>query len=138
MIKSVRAGKEVSVMTPNKIGILSGIADLMANSGINLTAVAGYARENGKDAEIMLVADETATILDVLKKNKYAAVKEREVIIVELENKVGALKVLAKKLADNQVDIKSIYGTACSCAGPCACRIVIVTNNNQKALVALK
>lgn len=135
MIKSVGFGKEIVVTVANRVGVLAEMAKILADHGINLEGVAGYAQV--KDAKIMLVVDDALRAIDALKVKGYANAKENNVIEVELENKAGALKNLTLKLAEAGIDINYIYGTTCS--GDCTvARLILDTNNNEKALVALK
>ena len=135
MVKDARLGKEIDVMVANKIGILAEMSKILADSGINIEAVAGYATPD-KNAKIMLVAEDTTRASDALKKAGYKSLKENEVVIVELENKAGALKEITAKLASANIDIKQVYGSAC--AAGCPAKIIVSTSDNKKALVALK
>lgn len=134
MVKKAQLGKEIVVSVVNKIGILADMSKILADHGINIEGVAGYAT-NG-EAKIMLVTDDNLRASDALKKQNYKSVKENEIVIVELENKPGALKNVTMKLAAKNIDIKYIYGTTCSCAGPA--KIVLSTSDNEKALVTFK
>ena len=134
MIKSAKLAKEIAVTVVNKIGVLADISKIVADRGVNITAVAGYSVDN--NATIMLVPDDALRAVDALKKEGYTSIKEREVVVVVLENKPGALKVLTAKLAENDIDIKQVYGTTCS--DGCPATIVLSTSNNDKALVAFK
>jgi len=133
MIKNAVLDKEIVITLKNKVGALAEISKLLADHGLNIEGVAGYATDG--DAKIMLVVDDTLRAGDALKKKGYS-VKESEVVVVDLENKAGALKVVTAKLASEGIDIKYTYGTVCS--GSCPARIVLATNNNEKAEVALK
>ena len=135
MIKNASLGKEIVVTVVNKIGILADMAKLIAEHGINIEAVAGYA-EVGNTAKIMLITDDFLRVTDALKKAGYKSLKESGAIIVELENKTGALKFLTAKLAAEEIDIKQIYGTTCS--GSCPAKIILSTSDKEKALVARK
>jgi len=135
MIKSAGFAKEIVVTVANRVGVLAEMSKILADHGVNLEGVAGYAKD--KDALIMLIVDDALRAIDALKAKGYSNTKENNVVVVELENKAGALKNLTFKLAEAGVDINYIYGTTCS--GDCAAaRIVLDTNNNEKALVVLK
>lgn len=134
MIKSAKIAKEVEITVVNKIGVLADISRIIADSGINIRALTGYALDN--KAVILLVSDENVRVMDALKKEGYKALKEKEVVLVELGNKVGALKGLTARLAENEIDIKRIYGSACS--EGCPALLVLSTRNNDKAVVAFK
>ena len=135
MIKSAQLGKEIAVFVMNKIGVLENISKILADHGISMEGVAGYATEKN-EARIMFVSGDNLRAIDALKKNNYTNIKESEVLMVDLENKAGALKVLTAKLAAEAIDIKYIYGTTCSCGGPA--KVVLSTSDNEKALVACK
>jgi len=130
MIKDVKLAKEILVSEKNKIGMLANISKILADSGINIQGVAGYAVD--KEAKIMLVTEDNPRAVDVIKKAGYKTVKESEVIMAELVNKPGALKSFAAKLTTGGIDIKYAYGTICS-AG-CPGRIVLSTSDNKKAV----
>ena len=134
MIGSAQLSKEISVTAANKIGVLADIAKMMAEHGINIQAVAGYAV--GDEAKIMLVTADNLRATDALKKAGYKSLKENEVIVLELENKAGVLKNVTDKLLAENIDIKQIYGTAC--VSECPARIILSTADNQKALAVFK
>lgn len=134
MLKDVNLGKELVVSLPNKPGILAGISKILADHGVNIEGVAGYAQ--GNDAKIMIVAEDTLRAKEALEKGGYKGIKENEVLIIDLENKPGALKVVTAKLAKDGIDIRYTYGTACPSG--CPARLIIATSANEKALVSLK
>lgn len=134
MLKGVNLTKGIVVTVANKIGVLADMSKILADHSINIEAVKGYA-DNGK-AKIMLVTDDNLRTIDALKKSGYQSAVESEMIMLELENKPGALKNITAKLASEEIDIKFIYGT--TCPSGCPARIILSTSDDGKALVALK
>ena len=134
MIKNAEMGKELVLSVPNKMGTLANVSKVLADHGINIEGVAGYAM--GNEAKIMLVADDILRAGDALKKSGFKAIETKEVVVVELENKQGALKSITSRLLDAKIDIRYIYGTTCS--GGCASTIIVSTVDNEKALVIFK
>jgi hypothetical protein len=134
MMKDANLGKELVVSLPNKVGILANISKVLADHGINIEGVAGYAQ--GADAVIMIVAEDTLRAKEALAKAGYKSIKESEVLVIDLENKPGALKVITAKLAKDGIDIRYAYGTACPSG--CPARLILATSANEKALVSLK
>ena len=130
----MKLGKELVVTMPNKVGILANISKILADHGINVEGVAGYAQNN--EAEIMIVADDTLRAKEALQKSGYKSIKENEIVIVDLVNKPGALKEIGSKLASENIDLKYVYGTACPSG--CPARLVLATSDNAKAVVAMK
>lgn len=135
MIKKVILGEEITIITRNKVGILADIAMTLANKGINIEAVLGY--EVALTGKVFLVTNANLAIISELKKKKYKMVKETEVILVDLENKPGALKVVATEMKENNIDIKYIYVTPCTCANKGSSRMVLQTSDNEKAMALL-
>ncbi|MDI6758810.1 MAG: hypothetical protein QMD94_03965 [Candidatus Omnitrophota bacterium] len=135
MIKTVQLGKEIVVTAVNKVGVLADMSKIITDQGININAITGCAVNNF--AEITLLTNNNSQAADALKKAGYESLKEEEVVIVELENKPGALKLITADLAAQAIDIKHIYGTVCSCPANCPAKIVLYTSDNKKALAVL-
>ena len=136
MLKSVSMGREVSITVVNEIGVLADMSKILSDSKVNIEAVVGYAKENGKEAEITVLTNDNVEAIEALKKNNYTAIKENEVLVLELDNKPGALKTITARIATEGVDIKYIYGTTCGGASPA--KIVMSTTDDAKAVELLK
>ncbi|MDO8525490.1 MAG: ACT domain-containing protein [Candidatus Omnitrophota bacterium] len=134
MIKNADMGKELVLTVPNKMGMMANASKILADHGINVEGVAGYSM--GNEAKIMIVADDVLRAQKALEKAGFKAIETNDVVVVELENKPGALKSLSAKLLDAKIDIRYIYGTTCS--GGCASTLIISTVDNEKALVIFK
>jgi hypothetical protein len=133
MIKRVTLGEELVITVKNKIGLMAEISEMLANRGINIESALGY--ESGKTAKLMLVTTANIAILSDLKK-KYKSVRETEVVMVELEDKPGAMKVVTTELKQAKIDIAYLYVTApANLRG--SSRMVIQTSDNEKAMALL-
>ena len=91
MIKNITLGEEITITTKNKVGILADVSKMLANKGINIEAALGY--EVGPIAKLLVITNANLVIVNELKKMKYKSVKETEVLLVDIENKPGALKI---------------------------------------------
>ena len=136
MIKSLMLSKEISVVVVNEIGALSKMTSFLVNHGINLEAIAGYSNNIGDQAGIMFITNDNVAAVKALYDNGYTDTKENDVIIVELENRPGALKNISERLAQNDINITYIYCT--TCMGGCPAKIILSTMDNLKALSVLK
>jgi len=134
MIKAVNMKKEIVVSVANKVGVLADMCRIVADHGINVEAFVGYGM--GKEAKIHLVTADNLRASDALKKEGYKSLEEKNVVVIDLENKIGALKLVTDKVSQEYVDIKYAYGT--TCASGCPATIVLSTSDNEKAFVALK
>lgn len=135
MVRDAQLSKEVVVTVVNKIGVLADMSKIISSHGINILGVAGYAAEDN-NAKIMMVTDDNLRTGDALKKAGYKSLKESEIVIVDLEDKPGALRIVTEKLAAAGIDIRYIYGT--TCGGGCPAKIVLSTSDNEKAILAFK
>lgn len=133
MIKNAEIGKEIVVMSSNRVGVLSSVAKWLADRGINIIALSAQAA--GGVALMNMVVDEHLRACDLLRKKKFP-VHENNIVLLEVEDKPGVLKYLTARLAARKVDILNIYGSASSTFAPCV--LVVATTDNQKAVVALK
>ena len=135
MVKNITLGEEITITTKNKVGILADVSKMLANKGINIEAVLGY--EVGPIAKLLVVTNANLVIVNELKKMKYKSVKETEVLLVDLDNKPGALKVVSTEMKENKIDIRYVYLTPCTCLTKGSSRMVLQTSDNERAMAAL-
>lgn len=133
MIKRVTLGEELVITVKNKVGLMAEISELLASRGINIESALGY--ESGKTAKLMLVTTANIAILSDLKK-RYRSVKETEVVMVEMEDKPGAMKVVTTELKKAGIDIKYLYLTSPSQPRGSS-RMVLQTGDNEEAMALL-
>ena len=133
MIQSVKLGKEFVVVSENKVGVLSKVAALLADRGIDIVAISAQAA--GGVALMNFVTDDALHTKDLLIKKGFK-VQENTVLLLEVADKPGVLMLITRKLAAKKIDILNIYASSPASYGPCT--LVMATNNNQKALVTLK
>lgn len=134
MVRGANIGKELIVTTENKVGVMAAVSKILADHGINVEGVAGYSMD--KVAKLMFVVDDTLRAKEAIVKAGYKDIKESEVVLVDLENKPGALKTITAKLAADKIDIRYMYGSACPTG--CPARLILATNQNEKAVVLFK
>jgi hypothetical protein len=136
MLQKASLVKQISITVNKEIGSLDRMAGYMADRGINIAAIACYEIERENKAKIMFVVEDTARAVDALRAKGIKPVEEKEVIMVELDNKPGALKTVTNLLAHKDVNIRYVYGTGNSATTPA--RVILATSNNEKAYVSLK
>lgn len=122
--------KQINLTAPDKIGLLSDISEKLAGVSVNLEAICAYVME-GK-AMFMIVTSDNAKAVSALQ-SVSAEIKEEEVVLVDLENKIGAAKEMGDKLQAAGVNMCYLYGTTGSESG----NIVFQSDNNQRAVVAI-
>ena len=135
MIKNITLGEEITITTKNKVGILADVSKTLSLKGINIEAALGY--EVGPIAKLLVVTNANLMIVNELKKMKYKSVKEAEVLLVDIDNKPGALKVVSTEMKENKIDIRYVYLTPCTCASGGSSRMVLQTSDNERAMAVL-
>ena len=118
--------KEIQFSVPNKVGTLSKIADALQKAGVNISHV--WACGDGSTGHFGMVTSKNEAAKKALKKLGIAS-KEKEVLVLSLENKVGSLAKVAKRLAAAKVDITCLSATT---SGGRA-SVLINTKQNSKA-----
>lgn len=134
MVTGAHLGKEIVVSVKNEIGVLADMSKILADHGVNIEAVSGHATDS--EAAIMLMTDDNLRAKEALQKERYKSAQESEVVVIDLENKPGALKNITTRLAGEGIDIKHIYGTICPKG--CPARLIVSTSDNEKALLVFK
>ncbi|MCP4649810.1 MAG: hypothetical protein GY853_07010 [PVC group bacterium] len=132
-MSKARAGKEVHAVADDQIGTLADISQWMADKGINIKATCAYA-DNGK-AHFLFVTSENKKAMEILRNKKIEATED-EVVVVEMQDKVGMLKDMAKKLKNAEVDIKHLYGSTSGLANAVSV-VVFNSDDNKKAVLAI-
>ena len=132
MIKGVTKVKEIVVEVPNKVGTLASLTQALAEKSIDVWALT--VSTNLDHATIQIVTCSNAKALKVIAQLGWSA-REREIVQVELLNKVGAANTVSLTLASADVNIESIYGSALNVKAPA---VFIVPSDVSKAVKVLK
>ena len=136
MLKKAMLTKQISVTVVNKIGVLDVMAGYLADRGINIEAISGYEVQGSDKSTVMLVVDNTRRASEAIKERGFGSIEENDVILVELDNKPGALKTVTNILALKGINIKFIYSTTSLEA--CPVKLIISTSDNEAAFISLK
>jgi len=132
-MENAKLVKQLIVTTQDKPGMLAEVTGVIASQGINIEAICAYGME-GK-AIFYLVTKNNAKAKQALTAKGWQ-VNEEDVVMLDLENKPGALSQLSSKLKAKNINLKYCYGSACS--STCPCRLVLNADDNKQLLEALK
>lgn len=98
--------KEFKVYSENKRGELARIAEALAQSSVNIEAIAS---ENSHPRSFLrIVTNDVNTTKKALSRAGYEF-EEKNIIVVDLIDRPGELAKLAKRMARAGVNIESIY-----------------------------
>lgn len=124
--------KQFSVFMPNKPGALMRLAKLFADQGINLVGIASEVRDDSGLVRLAVNAD--SDVSAILSAGGFSSVETR-LLSVELDDKPGELARLTKVLADNKINITTVFGTSLDGS---SCRILLQVENVPRALELLE
>lgn len=128
---SARIARQLVATMPARIGLLADILEAIRGEGVNMLAISAYERDG--EGKFLIVTEDNQTAADAL--NRFSGqVGEKDVLLVEMENKAGALGEAARALAEGGVNIEYVYGT--TTAGDTA-TVVFKTSDDLKALSLL-
>lgn len=132
MIKA-QLSRQLMIMLEDNVGTLAEVTSAISSSGINQIAICAYAVNNM--VAIMFVTEDNNAAKKLLEDHGIE-VQEEEVILLTIDNKPGALQRVTNQLAQAQIDLTLIYGSAADSAE--FSRIVICSKNNLDAMLVLK
>ena len=101
--------KELFCEAPNEAGLLGRVTSAMALEGVYVIHLSAYTA--GNKGYLRLIAKDNHKAKKAIS-YFIPSITEREVVIVEFENKVGTLAPVAKLLGNHDISIDSVYGTS--------------------------
>jgi hypothetical protein len=99
--------KDLTIILEDRPGTLADMGEALGNAGINIDAVCGLPCE-GKGV-IHIIVEDAAEARRVLEGGGFEVSDEREVLLLDVEDRPGSLGEIARKIADSGVNIKFIY-----------------------------
>ena len=129
---NVKLDTELYVTTPNEPGILGRVLGTLANAGVNLRAIRAYSERN--HGVFMLLTSDNDKAGKALAALGFK-IKTEEVLVVQIDDRIGAGAEIGALLGTAVVDVDYCYGSS---AGTGKAILVIKTNDNQTALDTLR
>lgn len=124
--------KELHLKARNETGLLGRILITLALDQVTIQHLSAYSEENGFGHLQMITADNEKAKKTL--SHFIEGFEEREVLVVEFENKTGTLAPVARLLGSHGISIYSVYGT-----GSDGFKItgVFSTSDNARALALI-
>ncbi len=120
--------KDLTVILEDRPGTMAAMGEALGKAGINVDGLCGFPCE-GRGVGHILVED-AAGARRALEAIGLEVSGEREVLILEVENRPGSLGEIAKKIADAGVNLDLVYVAANN-------RLVFGVDDLDKARAAL-
>ena len=131
---SIKIIKQYSVFLANEPGALKNFTELFARAGINIMAVSQDVRYDAAVVRVAVETQDSDEISHAITKAGFTTVKT-DAVSIDIENKVGVLRDVAAVLANEGINIISIYG---SVPDGGSSLIVLVVNDIPRAVAALE
>ena len=129
----VKVEKQLSIFLENRPGLLAKVCGTLADSGINILALSIH--DTVDHAIVRLLADRPVKALLILEQLGLY-ILETDVIVLELENRPGALGEIARKLARADINIEYAYCSATSTQGN-GC-LILKSDDQDRAIELLR
>jgi hypothetical protein len=127
---------EITAMFPDTVGLTATVAEAVAGQNVNILAATGYSASGLREkATFTLVVDDYPRAELALQQIGANEIHESTVLLIETPNQVGALRRIAKAIADAGINIFYFYATTSS--GDTA-TTVMKTADDAKAIRVLK
>lgn len=119
--------KELSVTLEDKPGTLAKLTEALGAAGVNITT---FSVQAGPSGNCRLVVEDAAAARKAIEGAGFKVQAERDALVVDLEDKAGALGRVARKLANAQVNIDAAYVAG---EGAGKKKVVVITPDAEKA-----
>jgi hypothetical protein len=124
-----QAMKDLTVTLENRPGSLADLGAATGSAGINIEGVCGSTE--GGQAAIHILVDDAAGTRAALREAGIEVSGERDVLVVDIENRPGAMGEVARRIGDAGANIELVYTTFG------AVRLVLGVDDVDKARAAL-
>jgi len=133
---TARPAMEIMATFVDSVGLTAKVAAALAAENVNILAGTGYSASGPRQKAIFtLIVDDLVKAERALDRIGADEIQDSSVILVETENKVGALERIAKLIADAGIMIYYFYSTT-STGKMASC--VIRTADDKKAIKVLR
>jgi hypothetical protein len=123
---------DLTVILEHRPGELARLAEITGEANVSIRGLAAFTGEARGVVHVLLDDQVVARCREALERAGMGIADEREVLVVDLEDRPGALGVLARQLADANVNVDLAYTTSGGL------KIVIATDDMETARGALR
>jgi hypothetical protein len=99
--------KNLTIALEDRPGILAELGEALGGAGINIEGFCGYA--SGGRGILHLLVDDAAAARAALERAGIEVQDERDVVVVDIEDRPGALGVIARRIANAGVSLNLAY-----------------------------
>ena len=123
---------DLTVILQHRPGELARLGEVIGETGVSIRGLAAFTGEGRGVVHVLLDDQAVARCRAVLERAGMGIADEREVLVVEVEDRPGAIGELSRLLADANVNVDLAYTTFGGL------KIVIATDDLASARAALR
>lgn len=99
--------KDLTITLDDRPGIVAELGEVLGRAGINIEGFCGYA--SGGQGIVHLLVDDAGAARSALEGAGFTVQDERDVIVVDVEDRPGALGVIARRISNAEVNLNLAY-----------------------------
>lgn len=99
--------KDLTVVIEDRPGTLADVTEALGKAGVNIEGTAGFPCEGQGIGHVLV--DDTAAARKAIQGGGGKVTEERDVLLVKIPNRPGALGEVARKIANAGVNIDLVY-----------------------------
>ena len=122
--------KDLTVVLQDRPGELARLGQATGEAGVNLQGMCAFTGEGRGIIHVLVDDAKAAAARQALEEAGMGVADEREVLVVDMEDRPGTLGELARSLAEASVNIELVYTTF-------GVRLVIATDDIDSARATL-
>jgi hypothetical protein len=123
---------DLTVILHDRPGELAQLGEVLGAGGVNIRGLAAFTGEGSGVIHLLVDDDVVSLAVEELKGAGMGVADEREVLVVDVDDRPGSLGELARELAEANVNVDLAYTTFGGV------KIVIATDDLENARAALE
>ncbi len=102
--------RDLTVILQNRPGTIADVGEALGKAGVNISGLCGF--PCGDEGILHVLVDDSGAARSALGEAGYEVRDERDVVVLDVANRPGALGDLTRQIADAGVNVDLIYVTA--------------------------
>lgn len=119
---------DLTVALEDRPGTLAAMGELLGSAGINIEGICGA--QDGGQSVVHILVENSPAAREVLATGGFTVLGVRDVFVLNIEDRPGALGELSRKLTEAEVNIELCYLAA-------GTRLVLGVDDMEKAATVL-
>jgi hypothetical protein len=99
--------KDLTIALEDRPGILAELGEALGGAGINIEGFCGYA--SGGTGIVHLLVDDATAAREALEGAGIEVQDERDVVVIDVQDRPGALGVIARRITNADVSLNLAY-----------------------------